>query len=399
MVIRALLFLLAMALPGMMALPAAADSLRLIVPEGLRPVVGEMIPVTVRGEYTGRIALEKMIFPDSEAYDWIQVARDKWADEMIEGKPFRTFERHLAVFPRQAGTLAIGPVTHLLTKSETGQWQEEPVTAAGVSVPVMAYPGAGRPLVAREVEVKDEFSADPSKLGPEQSFTRRITVIAQGTMAHFLPPRPDLHEPWLISFAAPEIRETRLTAEGPVAVVVWEWTMRPKTGETGELTPIQIFFYNPLIRELRGAFTLPIEIGLGGTAGNLAGAARPSERFFWSAGGIGLAGLVLALVVLIPGQGFAGPRRAWARLRGALPNPHRQGLRRAAEGADLMALRQVARDYAAHERAFGRGVDEAALATLDRAIFAAPSSATSQESFDRGAFLRRLRARRPALGD
>ncbi len=71
MVIR-VLFLLLLA-----ALPVRADSLRLVVPD-MRPVVGEMIPVTIRGEYTGPITLEKMTFPDSPAYDWMQTARDRW---------------------------------------------------------------------------------------------------------------------------------------------------------------------------------------------------------------------------------------------------------------------------------------------------------------------------------
>ncbi|MFD2441237.1 hypothetical protein ACFSS8_16130 [Paracoccus kondratievae] len=58
MVIRALLLLL------LTTLPAMSDSLRLLIPE-MRPVVGEMIPVTIRGEYTGSVTLEKMVFPDS----------------------------------------------------------------------------------------------------------------------------------------------------------------------------------------------------------------------------------------------------------------------------------------------------------------------------------------------
>ena len=93
---------------------AHADSLRLVVPQ-MQPVVGEMIPVTVRGEYTRQITLESLTFPGSDDYDWMQLARDQWRDEQIDGRTVRVFERHIAVFPRHAGSLTIAPVTHHLT--------------------------------------------------------------------------------------------------------------------------------------------------------------------------------------------------------------------------------------------------------------------------------------------
>ena len=249
--LRALLLLL------LLALPARADSLRLIVPE-MRPVVGEMIPITIRGEYSGQITLEKLIFPDSAAYDWIQTARDRWADERVEGLPYRVFERRIAVFPRRPGTLTIGPVTHQLTKAQGMTRPVFDIVAPPVTLAVTPYPGAGRPLASRHVTITDEFSADPARLGPAETFTRRITLTADGSMAHLLPPRPLIREPWLISFAAPEIRETRLTPQGPIAVAVWEWSLRPHTGEVGSLTPIRFPWFNTQIREMRGATTLPV---------------------------------------------------------------------------------------------------------------------------------------------
>ncbi|RDW11699.1 BatD family protein, partial [Paracoccus thiocyanatus] len=275
MVIRALLLFLLTALPV-----AAQDSLRLIVPP-MRPVVGEMIPVTIRGEYEGAITLENMQFPDSTAYDWIQVARDRWADERVEGRLRRVFERRIAVFPRAAGTLTIGPVVHRLTKAQGTARLQADVTASPVVLSVLAYPGSGRPLAARHVTVKDEYSADPASLRPGQTFTRRLTLTAEGSMDHLLPPRPDIRGDGLVSLAAPEIRETRLTAEGPVAVAIWEWSLRPQgsgsgSGSGGALTPIQFVWFNTLIREMRGAVTLPVQVGPAGAGPD--GAARPPAR-------------------------------------------------------------------------------------------------------------------------
>lgn len=383
MVIRALIVLFLMAWPAL-----AQDHLRLIVPP-MRPVVGEMIPVTIRGEYNGAISLSSITFPDSASYDWIQVARDRWAQERVDGKLVGVFERRIALFPRVPGTLTIGPVTHHLTKAEGMTRPTFDVVADAVTLSVTPYPGAGRPLAARHFTVQDEFSDDPANLRDGETFTRRITLTAEGTMAHLLPPRPEIREPWLISFTAPEIRDTRLTSEGPVAVVIWEWSMRPHTGEVGSLMPIQFPWFNTLIREMRGAVTLPVQIGYGSFGDNLGGAARPAARVGVMAGGALALGLVLALLVALPGQRLGGWRQAWTRLRARLPNPHRRALRQAA-GGDLAQLRRAAHDYAAYEAAAGRGVDRAALAALDRAIFGPPDSGLV---LDRADLLRRLTTR------
>ncbi|MDN3712669.1 hypothetical protein QWZ10_14630 [Paracoccus cavernae] len=111
--------------------------------------------------------------------------------------------------------MTIGPVTHHLTKAEGMTRPTFDVVAGAVTLTVAPYPGAGRPLAARHFTVQDEFSKDPAELREGETLTRRITLTAEGTMAHLLPARPEIREPWLISFTAPEIRETRLTAEGP----------------------------------------------------------------------------------------------------------------------------------------------------------------------------------------
>ncbi len=377
--LRALLLFL------LLALPARADNLRLIVPE-MRPVVGEMIPITIRGEYTGQITLEKLIFPDSAAYDWIQTARDRWADERVEGLPYRVFERRIAVFPRRPGTLTIGPVTHQLTKAQGMTRPVFDIVAPPVTLAVTPYPGAGRPLASGHVTVTDEFSADPARLGPAETFTRRITLTADGSMAHLLPPRPLIREPWLISFAAPEIRETRLTPQGPIAIAVWEWSLRPHTGEVGSLTPIRFPWFNTQIREMRGATTLPVEIGLAGFGDNIGG--KAAMRRWPLVMGLGLAGLLLGLGAALIGQ-TAAPGRLVAYLRRLRPNPQARALRNAAQAGDLMALRAVAEAYAQAEIRLGRSPDPAPLRALDEALF----SARPRGAFDRAGFLRRMTRR------
>ncbi|SMO43225.1 BatD family protein [Paracoccus laeviglucosivorans] len=369
--VRLLLLLIFLATPA-----AAQDSLRIVLPEGARPVVGEMIRIKIRGEYTGFVALEEMKFPDSPAYDWMQLLPDDWRQERVNGLSRQIFEREIAVFPRQPGNLVIGPVTHHLTKADGAKRSEVAVAAPSVAIPITPYPAPGLPLAARNLKVTDELSGDPARIRDNETIQRRITITAENTMAHFLPPRPDLREKWLISFTSPEIRETRLTEKGPLAYVQWEWSLRPITGEQGTLPPMRFAWFDLAKRELRGAITPPIVFGYGHVGANVGGAAKLPGS--WLGIAAVLIGLVFAVVLALRGQGFAGPD--WRRW---LPNPHGAALRRAAAGTDLMALRRAAQDYAGHARRVGRTVDPVALQRLDRAIFS-----TEGGDLDRRLFLR-----------
>lgn len=364
------------------------DTLRLIIPENMRPVVGEMIPVTIRGQYDGHVALEKMTFPDSQSYDWIQTQPDDWHKERVEGREWQIFERKIALFPRRDGNVTIGPVTHQMTMADGGARAQVNVTAPKISLTISPYPAPGLPLAARNLKVVDELSADPSKISDDQTIQRRITITAEGTMAHLLPPRPDLREKWLISFTSPEVRETRLTANGPMGFVQWEWSMRPITGEQGTLPPIRFSWFDLAKRELRGAITQPIIFGYGHVGAGLDGDAGRAWPMRLTAAAAAVFGAIAALGLLLWGRGLAGRAALAGAVRRWLPNPHRAALRQAASQDDLLVLHRVAGDYARHARATGRRVDPAPLQRLDLAIFS-PQAAP----FDRGAFLRDLTRR------
>lgn len=229
MVIRLALFLV------LMCSAAHGENLRLVVPD-IHPVVGEMIPLTIRGEYTGRIALETLTFPDSGAYDWVQLTRDQWRNERVEGRAVKVFERRIALFPRHAGPVTIGPLTHSLTVvSSDGGREVLDVQAAPLTIDIAPFPAKGLPLAARSLIVEDELSTAPGKLLDGETLIRRVTLRAEGTLPHLLPPRPVIRQPWLISFTAPEIRKAKPTPQGPETTIVWEWHLRPKTGEPGVL--------------------------------------------------------------------------------------------------------------------------------------------------------------------
>lgn len=211
---------------------AQGDTKLRILHDHGNPVVSEMVELTIRGEYDLTVSLEEMIFPNSPDYDWIQIARDDWHKERVNGRLLQIFERKVAVFPSRDGPVRIGPVTHRLTYvSGDGKRAVAEVTAPAVTLNVKPFPGEYRPLSARKLVLTDELSASPGQLKQNEVLTRRVTIEAEGTLAHYLPPRPDLRQPWMISFTAPEQRETVMTDQGPLARVVWEWQLRPHTGE------------------------------------------------------------------------------------------------------------------------------------------------------------------------
>ncbi|GLK83841.1 BatD family protein [Ancylobacter defluvii] len=376
MVIRLVLLLV------LMTGVARAESLRLVVPDG-QPVVGEMIPLTVRGEYTRQITLEKLSFPNSEDYDWMQLSRDQWRDEQIEGRSVRVFERRIALFPRHAGALAIGPVAHHLTVVGANNLREPlVVTAPPVTLPVAPFPDAGAPLSARSLTIEDELSAKPGELRDGETLVRRVTLKAEGTLPHLLPARPLLREPWLISFVAPERREMQPTPDGPVTTVSWEWHLRPKTGEPGVLPAVSIPWFDTAARQMRTAEMPAIPFGYSSFGGNRSGTERlPAAQvgLAWFATGMGLmAGLAFALIGLSPSR-RADMLRAIRRLSPI--DPTRRALVRAARTGALLDIRRAAETYLRRRRSLGLPVSGRETAQLDEQLYgrnAATSSVTAK---------------------
>lgn len=351
-----------------------ADTLRLVVPEGMRPVVGEMIPVTLRGEYTSVIALETLTFPGSDDYDWVQLARDQWRDEEIDGRTVRVFERRLAVFARRAGALTIGPVTHRLTVVGADN-QRTPLEVVASSVtfpvpPVASLATEGTPLAARNVTIADELSSAPGNLRDGETLARRVTLKAEGTLPHLVPPRPAMREPWLISFAAPEQREMQLTPAGPVTTVTWEWHLRPKTGEPGVLPAVTLPWFDTVARQMRSAEIPAIPFGYASFRDNR----RGIDRLPAGQAGAGLlavaAGLVAGLACAFAGLSRRRRDDMRCRLRRFSPfDPTRRRLKRAVRGGDLTAIRRAAEHYLSRRRELGRPVSGRETAQLDATLY------------------------------
>lgn len=351
------------------ARPAPAQEMRLQIlhPHG-NPVVGEMIPLTIRAEYDATVNLSELIFPDSPGYDWMQLDLDDWHRERIKGRQWQIFERKLAVFPRAAGPLTVGPLTHSLTiTGENGQQRRIEVTAPAITIDVKPFPGGFAPLSAHRLTLTDELSTDPGNLQDGELLIRRVTIRAEGALSHQLPPRPDLRERWLKSFTQPELRSSEPTPDGPVSTVVWEWSMQPITGEPAVLKAFAFPWLDTESRQIEVATMKPIPFGFSSFSANIADAGQARAWLNLTAAGLVLLGLVAGLILLLWGKGLRPPaaiRRAILRWR---PSPHLRVLRQAARAGRLMEVRRAAE---AHLRL--RGHDPRAVAAvraLERQIY------------------------------
>ena len=337
----------------------------MILHDHSRPVVAEMVKLTLRGEYDLTVSLENLRFPDSEHYDWMQIAQDRWFRERIGGRMIQVFERDIALFPRHSGKMDVGPVVHELTHvPRSGDRVEVQVTSAPARINVTPFPHAGRPLTAKALVLTDELSAQPGQLGPDEILTRRVTIEALGALAHHLPRRPDLQQPWLISFTQPELRETTPTPDGPVSRVVWEWQLRPRTGEPGVLPSIAFAWFDTDTRQIEVAAMRPIPFGLAGFGSNVSSGAADTVRQTGLAAVITMAGFSVAAGIVL-----------WGRLPSIVPlsrrlrsNPHHAELERAAAQGDLPALRAAAERHVLWSGGANTDQDRL-LSLLDGAIF------------------------------
>lgn len=381
MVILRLALICLLALPGR----AAAQDVRLmILYDHGNPVVSEMVRLRIRGEYDLTVSLEEMQFPNSADYDWIQIARDDWHKERVNGRLLQIFERQVAVFPRRDGPVTIGPIRHRLTYvTPAGGRAETEVTAPAITLEVKPFPGDYRPLAASQLSLTDELSAQPGRLKQDEVLTRRVTIEALGTLAHYLPPRPDIRQPWMISFTAPETRETVLTERGPVARVTWEWQMRPHTGEPAILPGTGFPWFDTESRRIEIAPLQPIPFGFAGFGSNFDAVAAGGARGATISAALVMAGFLAGLALLTWRRAPIPRGRLMQGLRRLRPSPHLGAMRGAARRGDLPALRAAAERHL-------RWLDLPAegLAALDLQLYAADPPS----GFDPQAWLARFRA-------
>ncbi|UIJ73170.1 hypothetical protein [Aurantimonas sp. HBX-1] len=399
--LRTLLLVLALAMPAAAAPEVAARDARLTVeidPLPATPFEGEMILITVRGLYDVTVGLERLVQPDLRNFGWVQLGRDSWTTQRIEGRQLTVYERRLALYPETAGDLTIAPFIHRLTLvAANGERFVHDVVSPPVTVKVDPRPATigGWWLPARSLTYSDEWDRDPAMLANGETATRTVRIEATGVPANALPPPPKMLAPWLISFIAPEQRSVELTENGPVSTVVWKWRMRPVSSEPGRLEAFHIPWFDTSSRQMRDvvlnsqriAFAAMAEPPASGVAG----------FFVANAALLAGAGSFLAVLALgLPGRRLRSRAELARLVRRVLPDRDARMLRRAARRGDLPASRRAASGLAARSAGAQRAARRQALFALDRHLYGREPAAAG---FDLKAFVRSMLGRRPTAGE
>ncbi len=271
------------------------------------PLEGEMVLATLRGEYRETIANEDLKLRRMTDFDWIQLAPDRWTEQVIDGLPTVVLERRIALFPKRSGELTILPIAHELelvnkeNKREIVNVRSKPVSLEVVSKPVDA---GSDWLPVRAMEFSETWSADPKSLVDGQLVERRVVLRALGVTPELLPEQPAMREPWLITFTPPEERNVQNTKEGPVSTVVWVWKLRPITGEPGVISEVSIPYFDTTQRQAKSIVIPAAPIGYASFSSNDSASWQAGFRangLIWTAV---IGGMLVALVTVLQGMKF-----------------------------------------------------------------------------------------------
>lgn len=359
-----------------LALPALAEgnlSLSILAaPLDHRPVVGQMIPVTIRAVYDRKIANEDLEIDPTGAFDWIQTRPDDWHEERIDGLTWIVMERHLAIWPKRSGPLQFGPARHRLTIIDRqSQRQNVVVEAKPLALSVGEFPALrGWHMAASGVELTDELSTpDTAHLRDGEQVIRTVRLRVRGVLPEHLPPRPVVSENWLITFAAPVQRDLILTKEGPVSEAIWTWQFRPHTGEPGMLEPVEIPYFNTGTHQLDSVKISELYLGYASFYTGQIPRGRIDGKQILILVAMAVIGLVLGLMVAVTRYAPHGTRLGLQRFRARWSPFKRWAMRQARRRGDFLTLRRLAEET---------GQSARILAQIDDAIYGRPHSSNGQ---------------------
>ncbi|KAA0969504.1 protein BatD [Aureimonas fodinaquatilis] len=294
-----------------------------VVPDEMAqaPYVGEMILATVEGRYNGLINRQKLTIPPLEQFDWMQLGEESWSEELIDGRPVKLYHQRIALYPRKSGSLSISPFTHNMILTDLkGDRVETEVRSSELVLEVQPAPKVqtGAFLPARAVRISDDWSVNPEQIQRGQSTIRTVTLEAEGLPPQSLPVAPPMHAGGLFTFNLPEQRLTRLTPDGPVSTVIWQYEMQPQSDAPANLADIPVNWFNTATRQGQASILAGREIAFEGKGGLMR---QPSAMAMnlplWG----GLAGVFLGCILAVPAMTMRRGKLGW-KARCALIGHH-----------------------------------------------------------------------------
>lgn len=358
------------------------------------PFAGEMVLITIHGVYRRHVTRESLMQPDLEGFNWMQLGEDRWYDTKENGQKVKNFERRMALYPEEPGTLTIGAFTHRLTLTDEGDdWFDYDLKSEPIEIEVRPAPEPAQGdwwFPVRQLRVSDEWSNAPDQLQRGEGVLRVIKIEAVGASPEMIPPMPKMTSPSAMIFPHPEKRFVELSPEGPVTYAFWRWTVRPTNDTSAILEPIRFSYYDTRARKAHEVTISAQRVAFEDATLVDETAPAPPEAGRLLRGPLLAAlaaGFALGLLALLGGRRFAG--RAGVR---GVPylDPLDREIRAAGRKGDLRRLRRAA---AALLRRDGGARRRALLDDLDRAVFAPVAQPPDPRDFAR-AFL----AARPEEG-
>ena len=337
-----------------------------------RPLMGEMVLITIRGLYRRRITRETLRQPDLEGFNWAQLGPDHWTEERVGGRPVKILTRKMALYPVRPGTLTIGAFTHELTLTDEGDdWFDHRIGSQPVTVEVDPAPATdGWWFPVRRLQISDEWSNAPDQLKPGEGVLRVVRIEALGATPEMIPPMPDLTSPSAMIFPHPEQRLVELTPEGPVTYAYWRWTIQPTNDVSAIVEPLSFGYYDTVNRQAREVTISPQRVAYGNVTPDIAVDTKPTPVVTGQPTGWPLA----VVATLVFAGGVASGMRNW-RFAGVSRLGRRLGLdplgwrlKRAARQGDGPGMRRAATAILRRDGPDPGRAD--VLAALDRTLFA-----------------------------
>lgn len=219
------------------------------------PYVQSQVLLTIKVWQSIRILESNKVNLGSDLFQTVSLERDREYVDTRDGKEFLVQEQQFALFPQSSGVHTFGPIElqakvpvdnsraqGFFTPTRSVKRLSQPIT-----LNVKARPDSVQGqwwLPAKDVQITDSWSADPSNIDANETLTRTIEIIATGVSGDQL---PDIEPPTVdgLKLYADNVDRTSVaTDEGIVSTQRVTWAVLPERNGAVDVPPINLSWFN-----------------------------------------------------------------------------------------------------------------------------------------------------------
>lgn len=203
-----------------------------------------------RAVATRQPALREPTITGAEAL--VELAGDERTYEtVLKGKAYSVVERVLAIFPQESGEIAISPAKFEARILRNGRITGRKVFESGshtinvlpIPAPPADFPNAAW-LPARDVQLSEEWSREPSELEAGEPITRHVTISVLGQIETQIPAiEPPVIDGMNVYADKPELTR-RIEAEGIRGIRKDQYALIGVRGGTVEIPELEVPWWN-----------------------------------------------------------------------------------------------------------------------------------------------------------